>query len=152
MRALKNDAVTLDIAILVVTPGITLTSNIMGRREAQSLEDGTSEMRGRGVPINHPDHITQTVVWLMGLGMERNGKSLLVQAGRSADLGLGLAMTRKLWMTGEELSLFRGGQNAPLSPNKLREGNVAVGSVCMNVTKVHAVSRLEESGTAPEQW
>lgn len=119
MRALKNDTATLDIAISVVAPGITLTPIIMGRRPGQSLEEWAQRMRKEGVPINSPKEIATAVVWLMSLGKEGNGKGLLVQAGRVADLEAGIAKSRKSWMSEEQLELFRGGRNAPLFPNKL---------------------------------
>ena len=72
-----------------------------------------------GVPINEPQEIADCVVFLMSQGMEANGRGLLIQAGRAADLERGLATTRKLWMGEEMLQLFRGGRNAPLFPNKL---------------------------------
>ena len=119
MRALKNDTATLNIAVSVVAPGITLTEIISGRQPGQSLADWAIAMRKQGVPINDPAEIARAVVWLMSLGIEGNGKGLLIQAGRTADLEAGIAQTRKLWMGEEQLGLFRGGRQAPLFPNKL---------------------------------
>lgn len=119
MRALKNDLATLNIAISIVAPGITLTEIISGRNEGESLPDWAKRMRGVGVPINDPAEIAANVVWLFSKGKEANGKGLLVQAGRSADLEAGIAKTRGAWMGKEMLELFRGGRNAPLFPNKL---------------------------------
>lgn len=119
MRALKNDTATLGIAISVVAPGITLTDIISGRKEGESLRDWAQRMRAVGVPINNPAEIADAVVCLMGLGIEANGKGLLVQAGRVADVEKGIATSRKIWMGEEMLGLFRGGRNAPLFPNKL---------------------------------
>ncbi|KIV83406.1 hypothetical protein PV11_05437 [Exophiala sideris] len=119
MRALKNDTATLGIAISVVAPGITLTDIISGRQEGESLQDWAVRMRGVGVPINDPAEIADAVVYLMSLGIQANGKGLLVQAGRVADVEGGVAKSRKIWMGEEMLGLFRGGRNAPLFPNKL---------------------------------
>jgi NAD(P)-dependent dehydrogenase (short-subunit alcohol dehydrogenase family) len=119
MRALKNDLATLGIAISVVAPGITLTPILMGREPGESIEAWAKRFRGLGVPINDPGEIAAAVVWLMSQGMQGNGKGLLVQAGRIADLEAGIAKTRNLWMGKEMLDLFRGGRNAPLFPNKL---------------------------------
>jgi len=119
MRALKNDVATLNISISIVAPGITLTPIISGRQEGESLEDWARRFRKLGVPINDPGEIAAAVVYLMDQGMKANGKGLLVQAGRVADLEAGLAKTRKDWMGKEMLDLFRGGRNAPLFPNKL---------------------------------
>src|SRR4051812_24149311 len=119
MRALKNDLATLNIAISVVAPGITLTPILSGRQPGESLEEWAKRFRALGVPINDPGEIATAVVWLMGLGMKGNGKGLLVQAGRVADLEAGIAKTRGQWMGKEMLELFRGGRNAPLFPNKL---------------------------------
>ncbi|KAK5050474.1 hypothetical protein LTR84_003755 [Exophiala bonariae] len=119
MRALKNDTAKLDIAVSVVAPGITLTDIISGRNEGESLKDWAVRMRGQGVPINDPAEIADAVVYLMSEGIKANGKGLLIQAGRVADLELGIAKTRKLWMGDEMLRLFRGGRDAPLFPNKL---------------------------------
>jgi NAD(P)-dependent dehydrogenase (short-subunit alcohol dehydrogenase family) len=119
MRALKNDTATLGIACSVVAPAITLTPIISGRKEGQSLQDWAEKMRAQGVPINSPEEIARAVVWLFGQGMGGNGKGLLVQAGKVADLEAGIAKTRGQWMGEEMLELFRGGRQAPLFPNKL---------------------------------
>jgi len=119
MRALKNDTAKLGIAISVVAPGITLTDIISGRQPGESLQNWAIRMRGLGVPINDPAEIADAVVYLMSEGIKANGKGLLIQAGRVADLEYGIAKTRKLWMSEEMLRLFRGGRDAPLFPNKL---------------------------------
>lgn len=119
MRALKNDTATLGIAVSVVAPAITLTPIVSARKEGQSLDDWADLFRKQGVPINDPRDVAQSVVWLMGLGMKGNGKGLLIQASRVADLEAGIAKTRKDWMSEEMLDLFRAGRNAPLFPNKL---------------------------------
>lgn len=119
MRSLKNDLAKLDIAISVVAPAMTLTPIISGRQSAESLEDWAKRFRGLGVPINDPGEIAAAVVWLMSLGVKGNGKGLLVQGGRTADMEAGIAKTRNQWMGKEMLDLFRGGRNAPLFPNKL---------------------------------
>ena len=119
MRALKNDTATLGIAVSVVAPGITLTPIISGRKPGQSLGNWAIAMRKEGVPINDPAEIARAVVWLMSLGAQGNGKGLLIQAGRVADLEAGIAKTRGTWMGEEMLKLFRGGRLAPLFPNKL---------------------------------
>ena len=119
MRALKNDLATLNIAVSVVAPAITLTPIVSARPADQSLEDWGASFRKQGVPINDPREVARCVVWLMSLGQKGNGKGLLIQAGRAVDLEEGMAKTRKLWMGEEMLDLFRGGRNAPLFPNKL---------------------------------
>lgn len=119
MRALKNDAATLGIAISVVAPAITLTEIISGREKNESLPDWAARMRKVGVPINEPAEIAANVVWLFSQGTKANGKGLLIQAGKTADLEAGIAKTRAQWMGKEMLDLFRGGRNAPLFPNKL---------------------------------
>ncbi|EXJ91193.1 hypothetical protein A1O1_04302 [Capronia coronata CBS 617.96] len=119
MRALKNDTAKLGIAISVVAPGITLTDIIAGRKSGESLSDWAKRMRALGVPINDPSEIAAYVVHLMSLGMEANGKGLLIQAGRAVDVEQGIATSRKIWMGEEMLRLFRGGRNAPLFPNRL---------------------------------
>ncbi|RDW82846.1 hypothetical protein BP6252_03958 [Coleophoma cylindrospora] len=119
MRALKNDLATLNIAISVVAPGITITPILSDRRPGESLENWAKRFRALGVPINDPDEIATAVVYLMGEGIKGNGKGLLIQAGRVADLEAGIAKTRNHWMGSEMLQLFRGGRNAPLFPNKL---------------------------------
>jgi NAD(P)-dependent dehydrogenase (short-subunit alcohol dehydrogenase family) len=119
MRALKHDVATLGISVSVVAPGITLTPIVSARPAGQSLEDWSDSFKKQGVPINDPRDVARTVVWLMGLGQQANGKGMLVQGSRVADLEEGMAKTRKLWMGSEMLDLFRGGRNAPLFPNKL---------------------------------
>ena len=76
-------------------------------------------MRAAGVPINDPAEVATAVVWLLGLGMDGNGKGMLIQAGKVADVEEGIARNRTVWMGGEMLDLFRGGRKAPLFPNKL---------------------------------
>jgi NAD(P)-dependent dehydrogenase (short-subunit alcohol dehydrogenase family) len=119
MRALKNDTATLNISVSVVAPGITLTDIVSGREAGESLSDWAKRMRGLGVPINDPGEVATAVVWLMSLGMGANGKGMLVQAGKVADVEEGIAKNRKVWMGAEMLELFRGGRSAPLFPNKL---------------------------------
>jgi len=119
MRALKNDTATLNISVSVVAPGITLTDIVSGREAGESLSDWAKRMRGLGVPINDPGEVATAVVWLMSLGMRANGKGMLVQAGKVADVEEGIAKNRKVWMGAEMLELFRGGRSAPLFPNKL---------------------------------
>ena len=119
MRALKNDTATLNISVSVVAPGITLTGIVSGREAGESLPDWAKRMRGLGVPINDPGEVATAVVWLMSLGMGANGKGMLVQAGKVADVEEGIAKNRKVWMGAEMLELFRGGRSAPLFPNKL---------------------------------
>ena len=119
MRALKNDTATLNISVSVVAPGITLTDIVSGREAGESLPDWAKRMRGLGVPINDPGEVATAVVWLMSLGMGANGKGMLVQAGKVADVEEGIAKNRKVWMGTEMLELFRGGRSAPLFPNKL---------------------------------
>nr|OQO24464.1 hypothetical protein B0A51_08573 [Rachicladosporium sp. CCFEE 5018] len=119
LRSLKNDTATLSIALSIVAPGITLTDIVSGRDPGETLNAWAIRMRKLGVPINDPGEIATAVVWLMSLGMKGNGKGLLVQAGRCADVEEGLAKGRKEWMGEEMLGLFRGGRNAPLFPNKL---------------------------------
>jgi NAD(P)-dependent dehydrogenase (short-subunit alcohol dehydrogenase family) len=119
MRALKNDTATLNISVSVVAPGITLTDIVSGRGAGESLSDWAKRMRGLGVPINDPGEVATAVVWLMSLGMGANGKGMLVQAGKVADVEEGIAKNRKVWMGAEMLELFRGGRSAPLFPNKL---------------------------------
>lgn len=119
MRALKNDLATLGIAVSVVAPAVTLTPIVSARKEGQSLEDWGAAFRKQGVPINDPKDVARCVVWLMSLGEKGNGKGMLIQAGKVADLEEGIAKTRKLWMGQEMLDLFRAGRSAPLFPNKL---------------------------------
>lgn len=119
MRALKNDTATLNISVSVVAPGITLTDIISGRDPGESLPDWAKRMRAVGVPINDPGEVATAVIWLMSLGMGANGKGMLIQAGKVADLEEGIAKNRKTWMGAEMLELFRGGRTAPLFPNKL---------------------------------
>ncbi|EXJ92979.1 hypothetical protein A1O3_01535 [Capronia epimyces CBS 606.96] len=119
MRALKNDTAKLGIGVSVVAPGITLTDIVSGRKPGESLSEWAKRMRGQGVPINDPSEIADFVVYLMSLGIEANGKGLLIQAGRAVDVEHGIATSRKIWMGDEMLGLFRGGRNAPLFPNRL---------------------------------
>lgn len=119
MRALKNDLAKLHISISLVAPGITTTPILLGSVSSESPEDTAKRFRSLGVPINQPEEIATAVAWLMSLGMEANGKGLLIQAGTAADVEAGLAKTRKMWMGTEILELFKGGRSAPLFPNKL---------------------------------
>jgi NAD(P)-dependent dehydrogenase (short-subunit alcohol dehydrogenase family) len=138
-RALKHDVAKVGIAISVVAPAITLTSMALGETDAagikqgagggagrggpgelqQSLEEYSALARKSGIPLNDPRDVAAAVVWLMGLGMAANGRGLLVQNGRVADVEAGYAKTRKLWMSEEMLDLFRGGRGAVAFKNKL---------------------------------
>jgi short-subunit dehydrogenase len=58
MRALKHDVATLNIAISVVAPGITITP-ILGQerkdlKQSRNIEEWASNMQKVGVPINRP--------------------------------------------------------------------------------------------------
>jgi NAD(P)-dependent dehydrogenase (short-subunit alcohol dehydrogenase family) len=116
MRALKNDTATHNIAMSVVAPGISLTAILPTR--GKTPKAWTDEMKALGVPINSAEDVALAVVWLMGSGMKGNGKGLLIQDGKCADLEEGLAKSRSLWMGEEMLRLFRSGRNAPLFENK----------------------------------
>ena len=118
MRALKNDTATLNIAVSVVAPGITLTDLVSGRDPGELLSGWAKRMRGLGVPIKNPVEVAAAVIWLMNLGMGANGKGLLVQAGKVADGEEWIARNRKAWMGAEMLALVRGGRTAPLFPKK----------------------------------
>lgn len=123
MRALKHDVATLNIAISVVAPGITVTP-ILGQerkdlKQTRNIEEWATNMRKVGVPINRPEAIALAVSGLMAGGMKSNGAGVMVQADKMANIEEGIAKSRSLWMGKEMLDLFRGGRNAPLFPNKL---------------------------------
>lgn len=119
MRALKRDLATLGIAVSVVAPAITVTPILAASRDSGDVARWVGKMRAGGVPVNTSEEVARCVVWLMGLGMQGNGKGMLVQQGKVVDLEKGIAATRELWMGKEMLELFRGGRGAPLFPNKL---------------------------------
>ncbi len=124
MRALKNDLATVDISISVVAPGITITPILSQERRAlknspQDIESWAAGMQKVGVPINKAYSVALTVVYLMEGGMKSNGKGILIQADKMADIEGGIAKSRAQWMGKEMLDFFRGGRNAPLFPNKL---------------------------------
>jgi len=122
MRALKHDVATLNIAVSVVAPGITITPILAQERrrlEPMDIEDWAEDMQKVGVPINRAETIALAVSYLIHGGMRSNGKGLMVKADRMADMEAGLAKSRSQWMGEEMLALFRGGRTAPLFPNKL---------------------------------
>lgn len=122
MRALKNDLATLNIAISVVAPGITITPILSQERkglEARNIDDWAAGMQKVGVPINRAHTIALAVANLIHRGMQSNGNGILIQADRMAEIESGIAKSRSQWMGEEMLGLFRGGRNAPLFPNKL---------------------------------
>jgi hypothetical protein len=116
MRALKNECMTLDIAISVVAPAITVTPILTAnnRRMAAPPDVYAKEMSALGVPINKPESIALAVCWLFDQGKKGNGAGIFVQADKFADLERGLAKSREAWMGKEMLDLFRGGRKAPL--------------------------------------
>lgn len=123
MRALKHDVATVNIAISVVAPGITVTPILTQERkdlkQSRNIEEWASNMQKIGVPINRPESIALAVSSLMAGGMKSNGAGVMVQADKMANIEEGIAKSRNLWMGKEMLDLFRGGRNAPLFPNKL---------------------------------
>ena len=122
MRALKNDLATVDIAISVVAPGITITPILSQERKGlaqRNIEQWAAGMEKVGVPINRAISVALTVAQLIQHGMKSNGKGILIQADRMADIESGIARSRSQWMGQEMLDLFRSGRNAPLFPNKL---------------------------------
>ncbi|KAK2743886.1 hypothetical protein FQN57_004509 [Myotisia sp. PD_48] len=121
MRALKNDTKTLNIAISVVAPAITLTPILSNPERRRNVDPAqwAGEMAKIGVPVNKPEIVGLAVGYLVQAGMKGNGQGLLIQKDRMVDFEHGLAKTRHIWMGKEMLDLFRGGRAAPLFENKL---------------------------------
>lgn len=63
----------------------------------------------KGVPVNTPEDVANVVVNLIHEGKKANGKGILVQGGKCADLERGIARTRAAWMGEEMLQLYKGG-------------------------------------------
>ncbi|PGH08684.1 hypothetical protein AJ80_07805 [Polytolypa hystricis UAMH7299] len=122
MRALKNDTATLNIAISVVAPAVTVTP-ILAQQNARARDEApavwAAELAKFGVPINKVESIALAVGYLVNLGIRANGMGLLVQADRVVDFEAGLARSRGVWMGREMLGLFRAGREAPIFENKL---------------------------------
>ncbi|EER29613.1 hypothetical protein D8B26_003818 [Coccidioides posadasii str. Silveira] len=121
MRALKNDTATLNIAVSVVAPAITVTPIISSPSKRKNVDpaEWAAHMEKIGVPINKPESVALAVAHLVDLGMKANGMGLLVQKDRMVDVERGIAKSREQWMSKEMLDLFRGGRTAPLFENKL---------------------------------
>ena len=122
MRALKNDLATVDIAVSVVAPGITITPILSQERKGLGPDDidkWAAGMQKIGVPINKAHSVALTVAYLVERGMKSNGNGILIQDDRMAEIESGIAKSRGQWMGKEMLELFRGGRNAPLFQNKL---------------------------------
>jgi hypothetical protein len=124
MRALKNECMTLNIAISVVAPAITVTPILTAnnRRMAAPPDVYAKEMSALGVPINKPESIALAVCYLFNAGKAGNGAGIFIQADQFADLERGLAKSREAWMGKEMLELFRGGRAAPLFDRLGAEG------------------------------
>lgn len=117
MRALKNDLATVDIAISVVAPGITVTPILSQERidiKAGGIDEWAAGMQKLGVPINKAETIALVVAHLIHKRMASNGQGILIQANRMAEIEGGIAKARSQWMGEEMLKLFRGGRNASL--------------------------------------
>ncbi|KAF2421516.1 NAD(P)-binding protein [Tothia fuscella] len=119
LRSLKQETATLNIAISLIAPGITLTPILAVNREEEgsgafSMDEWAKDMGSRGVPINTPESIASAVAYLINGGMSSNGKGMLIQNDRIGELESGIAKGRSQWMGAEMLKLFRGGRNAPL--------------------------------------
>lgn len=122
MRALKREVAALKMAISVVAPGITDTPILVQERAGgKTGAQHAAEMKGRGVPVNKAESVALAVCWLCDAGMEGNGKGLLVQADRVADLEVGIAKGRELWMGREMLELFRGGRDKDVFEMRAKE-------------------------------
>lgn len=122
MRALKNDLATVDIAISVVAPGITVTPILSQGRidiKAGGIDEWAAGMQKLGVPINKAETIALAVAHLIHRRMASNGQGILIQANQMAEVEGGIAKARSQWMGEEMLKLFRGGRNVRLFPNKL---------------------------------
>ena len=122
MRALKNDLATVNIAVSVVAPGITVTPILVQERSGLAsvdIDKWAVGMQKVGVPINKAETIALAVAHLMHKGLAGNGYGILIQADLMAEIEGGLARARGQWMGEEMLNLFRGGRHASLFPNKL---------------------------------
>jgi hypothetical protein len=123
MRAPRNDLATVDIAISVVAPGITVTPILSQERidiKAGGIDERAAGMQKLGVPINKAETIALAVAHLIHKRMASNGQGILIQANQMAEIEGGIAKARSQWMSEEMLKLFRGGRNAPPFLNKLR--------------------------------
>ena len=122
MRALKQDVATLNIAISVVAPAITITPILgQGAGRSDDIASWAATMAKRGVPLNKPESVALAVGYLMNKGIKANGQGLLVQADRFLDFEEGLAKSRRDWIGKEMLDLFRGGRDAGLFANSMKE-------------------------------
>lgn len=114
MRAMKQELAKLNIAISTIAPGITMTPILRVNRDLSSIEEWAKQMKKHGVPINKAETIALAVGYLIDGGMKANGMGLLIQEDQIAELESGIARSRGSWMGENQLSLFRGGRNAPL--------------------------------------
>jgi hypothetical protein len=83
MRALRNDSATVDIAISVVAPGITVTPILSQERidiKAGGIDERATGMQKLGVPINKAEIIALAVAHLIHKWMASNGQGILIQA------------------------------------------------------------------------
>jgi len=122
MRALKNDLKTVNIAISVVAPGITVTPILLQARnglEQNNVDELAAGIQKQGVPVNGVTSVALAVAQLIQKGMQSNGQGILIQADKMAEIEGGIARSRGQWMGGEMFTLFRGGKSAPLFTNKL---------------------------------
>ena len=101
MRALRNDLATVDIAISVVAPGITVTPILSQERidiKAGRIDERAAGMQRLGVPINKAETIALAVAHLMHKRMASNGQGILIQANQMAEIEEGITKARSQWM------------------------------------------------------
>ncbi|KAG9245367.1 hypothetical protein BJ878DRAFT_439532 [Calycina marina] len=121
MRAIKSDALRLNIVVSVVAPGITVTPILGHTQESKETpEELAKKYHDMGIPLNSADDVADAVVYLFAQGIKSSGKGLMIQAGKFADVEAGAAKGRKVWMGEEMLELFKSGRNTrAFLPSKL---------------------------------
>lgn len=75
----------------------------------QDPDSVTTAFKAAGVPVNTAQDVASVVVGLFAEGKKANGKGLLVQGGKWADLEKGIAGSRGKWMGEEMAELYKGG-------------------------------------------
>jgi NAD(P)-dependent dehydrogenase (short-subunit alcohol dehydrogenase family) len=108
MRALKGETAKLNIAISISAPGITVTNLLKANDEGLSVEEWVSKMRKTGLAINSADSVALAACHLINSGMQANGKGVMIQENKMAEIEKAVSKSRPVWMGKEMWDLYRG--------------------------------------------
>ena len=109
-----------------MAPAITSTPILSTAGE--HFDVAVAGLKAAGVPVNTPERIAETVVWLASQGQKANGMGLLVQAGMVTDLERGIAKSRKAWMGEDMARIYQSGTGYNVFEKITEKGGMGTGS------------------------